>query len=428
LNTFSLISTSSIILGFSFVLRFALTLALARFLLPEQLGIYSWSVTAFGIAGILVNLGLDFFLIRKIPEYRNNSQGLVSSVINHTKRQVRINTFLIILLIFPLSYLAVSLFDSASAYYLELMIILCALPFAAYSLIFSSTLRSFDFPLSGQFIDSILQTGILLLLVILLFTLFNNLFSNDEITLLLVSFFVISWFVSYLIASLIFKKNIKVKKPQKTTKEKRKEWRSDSLTIMIGILGWSLLGRSDVLFLGFLVQPSEVGAYFICLRLGETALFFSSISYYIWAGEISNLIQKGKIEEAQLVLKKSSKLCFISTFIFFFIGMGLAEEILLFINETYIQYVFIFKIALFSFFLLGSVGMLNPMYYIIGQQEFLAKLQWAVGLLFLFLIFVSVPIYGITGCVISFAFCQLIYVSVLAIRLKIKHDFSILPI
>ena len=56
MNLFRLISASAIILGVSFLLRFLLTFALARILMPDQLGIYSWSVTAFGIAGIVTNL------------------------------------------------------------------------------------------------------------------------------------------------------------------------------------------------------------------------------------------------------------------------------------------------------------------------------------------------------------------------------------
>ena len=64
-NVFKLVSTSSVILGFSFVLRFALTIALARFLSADQLGVYSWAVTVFGILGIIVNFGLDFFFNKK---------------------------------------------------------------------------------------------------------------------------------------------------------------------------------------------------------------------------------------------------------------------------------------------------------------------------------------------------------------------------
>ena len=416
------------ILGVSYILRFALTFVLARFLQPEQLGVYSWSVTVFGIAVIFTNFGLDFFLIRKIPEYRNTIESMVGSVINHTKKQVKINTLLVISIILPISYFSTYFFEGASKYNLELMVILLALPFSAYLLIFSTSLRSFDFPLTGQFIDSILQTGILCLLIFFSFTVFSGSISKDGGTLQLVSLFVCSWILSYFIGSFFFKKNIKIQGNLEYSKKDTKAWRTDSFTIMIGVLGWSLLGRSDVFLLGFLVAPSEIGAYFICIRLAEILLFFSSVSYFIWAGEISKLFQENNLEQTQKLLKKSSRLCFISTFILMCLGLNFAEEILFFVNENYVDDVFIFRIALFVFFIVGSAGMLNPMFYILGQQEFLAKLQWIIGLIFVVLIFLAVPIYGIKGCIIVFAICKGFYIMTLGVRLKTKHNLSILPI
>ena len=60
------VSTSSLILGTSFILRFSLTFILARVLNSEQLGIYSWVISAFGVAVVVSNFGVDFFLIKKI--------------------------------------------------------------------------------------------------------------------------------------------------------------------------------------------------------------------------------------------------------------------------------------------------------------------------------------------------------------------------
>jgi len=115
-NVFKLVSTSSVILGFSFVLRFALTIALARFLSADQLGVYSWAVTVFGILGIIVNFGLDFFLIRKIPEYRNLKNGMAGAVIKHVQKLSSVIAFFTIIIILPISYFSASLYDSAALY------------------------------------------------------------------------------------------------------------------------------------------------------------------------------------------------------------------------------------------------------------------------------------------------------------------------
>ena len=157
-------------------------------------------------------------------------------------------------------------------------------------------------------------------------------------------------------------------------------------------------------------------------------MFFASVSYYVWGGEISHLIQKNKLQEAQNILKKSSQLCFVSTLIMTCLAWNFAEEILFFVNESFVDYVFLFKAALLVYFLKGSVGMLAPMYYILGQQAFLAKLQWSLGLLFTALVLITVPIYGIEACIFSLALCEGLYIIITATRLRIRQNFSILPV
>jgi O-antigen/teichoic acid export membrane protein len=428
MNLFRLISASAIILGVSFLLRFLLTFALARILMPDQLGIYSWSVTAFGIAGIVTNFGLDFFLIRKIPEYKNSMVSMVSNVIEHTKKQVNTNTILIISIILPISYFSPYYFEGASQYNFELMAIVFALPFAAYLMIYSTSIRAYEFPLTGQFIESILQTAILLLVIYFGFIVFSDSIPKELLTLYLVGFFVFSWVISCLISNKIFSKHIKLSNSIEPSKNNTKTWRKDSATIMLGVLGWSFLGRSDVFLLGFLVNPSEVGAYFLCLRLAETLMFFSTVSYYVWGAEISNLIQNSDFESSQIILRKSSRLCILTTSIMTFTFWSLSEEILFFINDSYVKFDYLLKVALIVFFIKGAAGMLPSLYYILGEQDFLAKFQWALGLFFVTLIFVLVPFYGLIGCLIAFAFCQSLYVVILGVRLKIKYGLSILPI
>ena len=123
MTLFKRISASSITLGLSFALRFLLTFLFARFLTPDQLGIYSWSVTAFGIASIVTNFGVDLFLMRKIPEYRNASTMMVGRVIAFCKKQVKVNSILIISIILPISYFSIEVFESAAQYNLQLIVI-----------------------------------------------------------------------------------------------------------------------------------------------------------------------------------------------------------------------------------------------------------------------------------------------------------------
>ena len=428
MNVFRILSASSLVLGFSYIFRFALTFVLARYLTSDELGIYSWVITVFGIAGIITNFGLDFFLIRKIPEYRNSSNFKIGPVIKHTLNQSSINAFLIILVIFVLGYFSVPLFDGASLYRRELMIIIFALPFAAYSLIFSTSIRAFNFPITGQFIESIVQTGTLLLLTFIFLVFFGQLIPEGYNTFFLVLMFVFSWIFSFSCSFFIYKKFINVSILRSQIVDEKIEWRKEQSSIVFGILGWSFLGRSDIFLLAFLVAPSEVGAYFLCLRLGEILMFFQTVAYYVWGAEISNLIQGNRFDKAQDIIKKSSKLCISLTFIMAFFGFIFAEEILSLINDRYVEYDFLLKIAFVVFLIKGASGIIRPLFYILGEQDFLAKSQWIIGLVFTSLVLTTVPIFGLAGCLVSFGFCETIFFIVLAIRLHYKHNLSILPI
>ena len=415
-------------LGISLVLRLTLTFALARIVSPDQLGVYSWSVTAFGIMSIVTSFGLEFFLIRKIPEFRNIQKNRVGSVIGHTQKQVKIHSLLCIAIILPISYFSKFFFEGATQYNSELMVIILALPFAGYLSSYSTSLRALDFPLTGQVLESILQTGILLFMVLISLTVFSDSFSGDVRAFQLVGMFLISWILSCIIANHSFRMRIKVQSYLEPSKKDIKEWRKDQFTIVSGILGWASLGRSDILLLAFLVSSSEVAAYFICIRIAEILMFFSSVSYYVWGGELSNLIQKNCLKQAQDALRKSSQLCIATTLIATCLAWAFAEEMLAFFNETYVEHVHIFRVALLIFFLKGSAGILNRMYYILGEQAFLAKVQWSLGLFLTACVLLTVPIYGLMGCIISLAICEVTYFTIMATRLKIKFNFSISPI
>ena len=156
--------------------------------------------------------------------------------------------------------------------------------------------------------------------------------------------------------------------------------------------------------------------------------FFSTVSYYVWAGEISNLVQEKSFEQAQKILKKSSLLCILSTltiasFLWFY-----AAEILFFFNESYVKHVFLLRASIIVFILKSSFGLLHPMYYILGDQAFLGKLQWSIGILFTILVILTVPIYGLNACIFSLIFCESFYVLITSYRLKVRHNLSILPI
>ena len=423
MNFFKLLSSSSAYLGLSYVLRFAITITIAKLLTAEDLGVYSWAITAFGLISIFINFGQDNFLLKKIPEYKALNPNILASVVGYSVKKVLVNCLLILPIVYILLYSLKSSF-TVPEYTEALMVLAVALPLTALTLINSSILRTNEKPLLAQLPDSIVQPACLLILIYSFYYL-SNFIQLDAI--FLVFFNACGWLAAF-IFSLIASKFFYLKnKPKFLKSPQSSEWSKDSAIIVLGVLAWSLLGRSDVFFLAFLVEADQVGKYFICMRLAEFSLFFATVSFYIWSGEISNLYQKKDYKEVQHLLKKSSRLCFSTSIIFFTFAIIFSEEILLLINSEYADSVLTFKIALIGFLVLGCAGILGPMFYIVGDIKFLTKIQFIVGLIFLSMMFIFVPYYGIEGCVVCFVFCQLIYILAMAIRLKSKFQFTISP-
>lgn len=422
------VSSSSLVLVISFGFRFVLTILLAKYLSGDGLGVYSWAVSAFGIATIFSNYGQDYFLLRKIPYYNSSSKGLIPAVLRHVQKQSCTNAFYLIIVIFPICYLSPYFLEKASSYSLEVMLIMLALPFASFSLSFSTTIRAYNFSLSGQIIEMIVQTGFLLALIIFVFGVFGYLIPEDRRTLLAISFFVFSWVLSCFISYCVYKHKIELPKTISPSKKEKKAWVTGQTSIVLGIIGGSVLGRSDIFLLAFLTTPSEIGAYFICLRLAEVLLFFGTVSYYVWGGELANLIQEGKVSAAQRILKKSSQICITSTFIMACFGFIFAEEVLSLVHERYANNANVFRIALSAFFIKGASGLMKPLFYILGEQKLLAKIQWIIGTFFTASIFLTVPMFGVAGCIALFAFCELGFFVFLVLRLYQKHNLSFSPV
>ena len=226
---------------------------------------------------------------------------------------VTINVSLVIIIVFTISIVLVQLYAGASNYTSELMIISLALPISAFSLIFSTSLRGYDFALTAQVIESIVQTGFLLVAVFLMFYFYGDLIPAERRTISLAVMFLISWVVSWSAAFYQYRKKIKLPDIVVPTRDQLREWRGEQSSIVFGVIGWTILGRSDIFLLAFLVPPSQVGAYFLCMRLAELLMFFSTVSYYVWTGKVSNLIQLGELGQAQFIIKKAAQLCTITT-------------------------------------------------------------------------------------------------------------------
>ena len=409
-----ILSFRSFFLALTYIVRFLLTFSLVRILSQEDFGYYSWVMSTIMLFSTLNIQGLDNYTLRKIAELKHDSkektmrfQYFVRSTILKNSAWNLVFLFFIFLIVQN-----TELLGDMSINFSLLAIYALSLPFSSLTMVNASTLRVNDYPRIAQIGDSFIQSSSLVVLVLFTFYFLEVNLSTYYIIYLSIC----SWVISFLFTSYFHRKfNLPSKSFGKTSPS---EWKKESLQIMLGVFGWVILSRGDVFILGFFVPSSELSSYFVSLRIAEVMLFLPSVCTYIWAGRVSNLFHEGNLIETQRILKLSSRLSFAMSFILFAFGYFFSTEILNIFGEFYSTNTSILRWSLFSYLIISAVGIVGPMLLIVGQQKFLAILQWSLGLSFMICIIIIAPIYGIQGGVMLFCFFQLLASFMMVLKLK----------
>lgn len=419
------LSFSSIFLGLTYILRFILTFSLVKILSPTEFGYFSWVMTAFLFLSTLNLNGLDNFSLRKVAELKSSNPEDIGNFQKFAQKKVFFNSFFIFIFLFLIFFISINTdyFGQMSYQFLVLATFGLALPFSSFVMINSSNLRVINSPRLAQIGDSFLQPLFLILFLLIIFLLIEIQLNAFKVILLTISSWILSFFFSF-----YFYRKLAFRSPNNLIKkEKLLEWKFSANAIMIGVFGWSILSKSDVLILGFFVEASELSSYFVSLRIAELMLFFPSVATYVWSGRIANLYYENKIDEAQKLIKFISRLCFSVSIFLFSIGFLFSSEILYLFNESFSKNVTVFRLALFSYLIISSVGILGHLLLIIGEESFLAKIQWVLGIIFSICISISALNFGLIGSVITFGIFQIIVNILMISRLRVKTGLSSHP-
>jgi O-antigen/teichoic acid export membrane protein len=417
--------TSAGIIGLSTLIRVFLTMLLAKELQPNELGDYAWSITIFGILGIIANYGSEQFLIQKIPKLLSTQLEKVNLIVCYSREQVN-NICLMITTGLVLIYVIFYILDISTERYNTILILSLALPLAANTLIESTVIRARGYPITSQLIDSILQTTILVILAYAIFVIIKpdrEIFGYDKIIAIA---FLISWLVTYIATKYWYIKKIGIGNKEKINLKEKKEWEKQGADITLGVLGWAILGKSDIFIMGIIVNSKDIAAYFIFIRIAEMITFFTTVSYYIWGAKISDLKSNKNYESMQKLITNSTLLCAIISILFGILIFINSDLIIKTINPVYIYKIELLYVALFIFIIKGATGILNPLFYILEEQEYLKKIQWILGVLFTILVFLLTIRYGVMGCMIAFGTIQIIFILILIKRLQKNHNLYLI--
>ncbi|WP_024605749.1 MULTISPECIES: flippase [unclassified Pseudoalteromonas] len=366
----------------------------ARYLGPEQYGLYSFALAIIAIATLPVVAGLPTLLTREVANYHLEKKwDLLNGVMKWSRFYV-LGFSLIIATIMCLA-LYFGFFDITLSNLLWCAVLL--VPARGMLTQQGAILNGFRQPIKAQLPTQLLVPLITLILVILLFFWSVDLTGSKLITISVLAS-IIAFFVSGLLLNRVIESNTKISR----TKYNIKNWHSSLLPFTIMSFISTLNTELASILLGWLVDNESVAYFKVAMQaVGLIALGAYSINAVIMPN-VARLYKKEDLEGTQALLTKSVRLSALISLpmIFFLIIFGEFTIELLFGKEYLQAYPILVILCLGQLFNVstGSVGLVLNM---TDNEKSALKSLYVTLILNLVLLAVLVPLYGGVGAAIA---------------------------
>ncbi|PKG98762.1 flippase [Paraglaciecola sp. MB-3u-78] len=366
----------------------------ARFLGPEQYGLYAYVMSIAALLILPVIAGLPNLIIREVANLQldekwQHLQGLIS----WSRWYVLIISFITAVISILAIYYDFFKPSVASLLVIALMII----PFRGLLVQQGAILNGFRKPILAQIPNQILAPVITLSL--LSFLIFNNNELTGEVLIKisavasLLAFFLSAWYLNKII-----KQESKIEKPKYLIKQWHVSLTPFTLMVIIGTSSTVLAS----VFLGWLANTESVAFFKVAMQgVLLIALGLRSINSVIMP-QVARLYRQGDLKQTQEILTKSVRIsCLVSLpIILALIFFGQFAIEVLFGKEYLSAYplLVILCVGQAVNVLMGSVGLVLNM---TGNEKRTLKLLSMTLILNLILLATLVPMYGAIGAAIT---------------------------
>lgn len=298
-----------------YILTFIFKLIAARYLGPENYGIFEMLNTILIIAVLICSFGILSGITRYIPYYlKKNENHLLSGYLDFIIRVPLIISIIVSILIFIGAKEIGNFFNLPSEFAVFLRIISIFIPIKIVSQILRQIILSRKKIFYQNFSINFLEKFILFSGLIIIF--FLKL-SFVYIIFLLVASIVIS----FLFDVVIYKNKLFFPKTERS-EYKYKEWIFFSIPLFLSGFFAFMMHWTDNLFIGKLLGASALGIYAIAYSLGDSLGLFQNIFMGIFSPLIAEKFAVNKSEEINFIFRKAASWAFglaLPLFIFFLV-------------------------------------------------------------------------------------------------------------
>ncbi len=255
----------------------------ANYILARGLGANNYGVFSFAFSVVfpfvnLVSFGLGVLMVREMPHIiTKNSPGLLKGL-HLWSLKLAIPACIILGILIATIVYALPTKD----YTVPILIATAIIPFYGLMNYYTASIKGMHKIVLSQISDNLIRPGIFLVIIAWFYFSSNSFGVYSAIYINIIAFA-----AGMIFACIMFYKSVELKgiTPEYDTK---KWWKGmGSLSLLNGIL--SLDARLDLLMLGFITNPTQVGVFSITHKIALTLYFFLSVMNTIIAPSISRM-------------------------------------------------------------------------------------------------------------------------------------------
>ena len=368
-----------------------------NFVLARSLGASNYGVFTFAFSFIFpfvsfASFGVSVLMVREIPSIlANNQHGLIKGLHKWSLLiALSVSISLAFILIAAVYYLPLHLGN----YRKPILISAAFIPLFGLMNYYSSSLRGLHKILMSQISDNIIRPGVFVLIILFLYFFSGNLSVYTAIYANIIAF---TLGLSYAVYGFYRSMNLKGIPPEYNTK---KWWMAlGSLTLFNGLL--SLDSRLDLIMLGLIKDPTQVGAFNIAHKIAMTLFFFLSVMNTIIAPYISRLHTTNDRARLQEILTKTVRWVMVFSLPCAILIISFSKWIMLYFGKDFEQgqtALIILCVAQIFSISCGPVGVVSIM---TGHERY-NTIATLIGIFFTVLLnFLLTPHLGLTGSAIA---------------------------
>lgn len=383
----------------------------ARYLGPEQFGLYSFALAIITMASLPVVAGLPNLLIREIANFHLEEKWpLLAGVINWSRTYVF--GLSIVIIVFMYLGLYFNFFKSALSNLLWFAVLL--IPLRGFLTQQGAVLNGFRKPILAQLPVQILAPTITL--IILCFYIFSGV---DLTSSKLINISILAYLLAFCVSAILLNRTIKSSTKKCSPQYTIKNWHTSLLPFTLTAFVCTLNTELASVFLGGGVDNESVAYFKVAMQaVALIALGLTSVNMVIMPN-VARLYKKGDLKGTQELLTKSVRLSALVSLPIIFVLIIFGEFVItLLFGKEYLRVYPILVILCFGELvnvLMGSVGVVLNM---TGNEKNALKTHFITLILNLVLLATLVPLYGDIGAAVSVSVSVVCWNVLMAINVK----------